>query len=139
MSLYAVVDTNVLISALLAKKSDAATVKFLEAMFRGRFTPLWHDLIIGEYGEVFHRDKFHLQEMSIQKVLCAVKAYGKYVSPSRFTAADAVPTDPDDIIFWQVVMAERQNGAFLITGNIKHFPKRNFVVTPAQMAEMFDW
>lgn len=36
-------------------------------------------------------------------------------------------------------MAERKNGTFLITGNIKHFPKRDFVVTPAQMIEMFGW
>ena len=69
MSLYAVVDTNVLISALLAKKSDTATVKILDAMINGRFTPLWHDNIIDEYSEVFHRDKFQLQEISIQKVL----------------------------------------------------------------------
>lgn len=77
--------------------------------------------------------------MSIQKVLRAIKAYGQYVSSLRFTATDEVPTDPDDIIFWQVVMAERKNGTFLITGNIKHFPKRDFVVTPAQMIEMFGW
>ena len=108
-------------------------------MINGRFTPLWHDNIIDEYSEVFHRDKFQLQEISIQKVLRAVKTYGKYVSQPLLIAADEKPTDPDDTIFWQVVMAERKNGAFLITGNIKHFPKRDFVLTPAQMVEMFDW
>lgn len=57
MSVFAVVDTNVLLSALLSKKNDTATVKILCAMMNGKFTPLWHDEIIAEYDEVFHREK----------------------------------------------------------------------------------
>ena len=140
MSVFAVVDTNVLLSALLSKKDDTATVKILRAMMKGKFTPLWHDEIISEYAEVFHREKFHLQEASIQKVILTIKTYGKYVFPATTSVAEAlIPIDLDDVIFWQVVMAERKNDAFLITGNIKHFPKCGFVLTPAQMIEMFDW
>lgn len=36
MVYYAVIDTNVFISALLSKREDAATVKVLEAVFDGK-------------------------------------------------------------------------------------------------------
>lgn len=138
MNVCAVVDTNVFISALLSKKSDTATVKILDAMINGRFTPLWHENIIDEYNEVFHRSKFHLKESSIQKVLQAIQIYGKYVLIKPIVM-DEIPIDPDDIIFWQVAMTEKENHAFLITGNIKHFPQCDFVVTPAQMVKIFGW
>ena len=136
MSIYAVVDTNVLLSALLSKKSDTATVKIVKALMDGKFIPLWHESIIEEYDEVFHRQKFHLRESSIQKVLTAVKFYGKYTKP--IDTSD-VPSDDDDVIFWQIAVAERHNDAFLVTGNIKHFPQREFVVTPATMVTTHKW
>ena len=139
MSLYAVVDTNVLLSALLSKKKDTATVKVLQAMMKGHFTPLWHEEIMEEYNDVFHREKFHLKEENIQQVFQTIKTYGKYVPLLKEIATDEHFIDTDDIIFWQVMMSERKNGAFLITGNIKHFPNRNFIVTPAQMIEIFNW
>ena len=66
MICYAVIDTNVFISALLSKNSDAATVKVLQAIFDGRIVPLYHDEILAEYREVLHREKFHFKEKSIQ-------------------------------------------------------------------------
>lgn len=49
MTYYAVIDTNVLISALLSKNSDAATVKVLRAIIDGRIVPLYHNEILAEY------------------------------------------------------------------------------------------
>ena len=138
MNIYAVVDTNVLIAALLSKNDDSATVKVLAAMLQGRFTPLWHEAILDEYNEVLRREKFHFREDSIQKLLLAVRTYGKYTIPCSIVE-DEQPTDADDTIFWQIAMTERDNGAYLITGNGKHFPKREFVVTPAQMVSLFGW
>lgn len=66
MTYYAVIDTNVFISALLSKNSDAATVKVLRAILDGRIVPLYHNEILAEYDEVLHRKKFHFQEKSIQ-------------------------------------------------------------------------
>ena len=134
----AVVDTNVLISALLSKKDDTATVKIMDAMLHGRFTPLWHEDIVAEYNDVLRREKFHLKETDVQKILQAIQIYGRYVS-IKHNAVNEKLIDPDDTIFWQVAMAEREHDAFLITGNIKHFPKRDFVVTPAEMIRIFNW
>ena len=68
MTYYAVIDTNVFISALLSKNSDAATVKVLQAIFDGRIVPLYHNEILTEYDEVLHREKFHFKEKPIQMI-----------------------------------------------------------------------
>ena len=42
--------------------------------------------------------------------------------------------DPEDIVFYAVTMEKRQDQeAYLVTGNIKHFPEKPFVVTPREM------
>ncbi len=42
MEFYAVIDTNVLLSALLSKSEDSATVKVLDAVFDGKIMKqLW--------------------------------------------------------------------------------------------------
>lgn len=46
---YAVIDTNVFISALITKNSEASTVKVLEAVLKGDIVPLYHEDIIAEY------------------------------------------------------------------------------------------
>lgn len=50
--IYAVIDTNVFVSALFSKNINAATVKVLDAIFQGKIVPLYNDEIIAEYEEV---------------------------------------------------------------------------------------
>ena len=127
---YAVIDTNVFISALLSKRDDAATVKVLEAMFDGRIVPLYHKDIMAEYDEVLHRGKFHFKEETVQLVLKAVKQYGVEVFPQP---TGEILVDMDDLIFYEVAMEKRDDEAYLVTGNQKHYPIRHFIVTPAEM------
>ena len=76
MVYYAVIDTNVLVSALLSKRTDAATVRVLDVMLDGQIIPLYHEDILAEYDEVLHRNKFHFREETIRLVLNAVKQFG---------------------------------------------------------------
>ena len=42
--------------------------------------------------------------------------------------------DPKDVVFYEIVMEKRKNDeAFLVTGNIKHFPTEPYIVTPREM------
>ena len=132
---YAVIDTNVFISALLSKRDDAATVKVLEAMFDGRIVPLYHKDIMAEYDEVLHRGKFHFKEETVQLVLKAVKQYGVEVFPQP---TGEILVDMDDLIFYEVAMEKRDDNAYLVTGNQKHYPIRDFIVTPAEMMEIIE-
>ena len=69
------------------------------------------------------------------EIIDLIKNNGIYTPPIE---TDEKSSDPDDIIFWQVAMAMRQNNAYLVTGNIKHYPKKDFVVTPSQMIEILE-
>ena len=40
----------------------------------------------------------------------------------------------DDKVFYEVTMSS--DGVYLVTGNIKHFPNKPIVVTPAQMVDI---
>lgn len=135
MEYYAVIDTNVLLSALLSKNEDSATVRVLDAVFEGKIIPLYHQDILIEYDDVLHREKFHLQEEVIQTVLDAIKQYGVPVFPQP---TGAILIDMDDLIFYEVVMEKRDDDAYLVTGNQKHYPFRDFIVTPTEMMKIID-
>ena len=135
MKYYAVIDTNVLISALLSKNEDAATVKVMDAVFDGRIVPLYHPDILDEYDKVLHRENFRFQEELIQTVLTAVRQFGVEVLPQPTWE---VLIDMDDLIFYEVAMERRADGAYLVTGNQKHYPIKSFIVTPGEMVELME-
>ena len=135
MKCFAVIDTNVLVSALLSKNEDAATVQVLNAMLGGRFTPLYHQDILAEYEDVLRRPKFQLTEHTIQTVLTAVKQYGVEVFPQP---TGEILIDMDDLVFYEVAMEKREDNAYPVTGNQKHYPVRDFIVTPSEMMEILN-
>ena len=135
MTYYAVIDTNVFISALLTKQPDSATVQVLDAVIDGKIIPLYHEDILAEYDEVLHRTKFHFKEETIQLILNAVKQYGIEVFPQP---SGEILIDMDDLVFYEVAMEKREDDAYLVTGNQKHYPIRDFIVTPAEMIEIIN-
>ena len=130
MRYYAVFDTNVLVSALLTKNEDAATVLVLRAVADREIVPLYSEDILREYDEVLHRAKFPFSESHIRDLLLLIRQFGLSVSPGP--TGEVLPY-PDDLIFYEVVMEKREDDAYLITGNLRHFPKREYIVTPAEM------
>lgn len=135
MKVCAVVDTNVLVSALLSKKEDAATVRVMNELFGGRIIPLYHKDILAEYNEVLHREKFHLQESTIRFVLNSLIQFGIEVFPQP---TGEILIDMDDLIFYEVAMEKRDDDAYLVTGNQKHYPVKDFIITPAEMMRILD-
>ena len=136
MKCCAVVDTNVLVAALLSKRNDSATVRVIRAMIAGEFIPLYHADILAEYEDVLHRKKkYDLSENAVQTILNATRNYGIEVFPKP---TGEIFVDEDDIIFYEVAMEKRDDNAYLVTGNLKHYPLRDFVVTPAEMVEILE-
>ena len=130
MRYYAVFDTNVLISSLLTKQTDTATARVVDAISSGDIIPLYNQEILNEYDEVLHRAKFSFSEERIQKILLMVRQFGMAVNPSP---TGEILVDMDDLVFYEIVMEKRKDNAYLITGNIRHFPERDFIVTPSEM------
>jgi uncharacterized protein len=132
---YAVIDTNVLVSALISHNPEAATVQLVARMFEGEVTPLYSDEIMQEYREVLHRKKFKFDSELIDILLDSIVKYGFSVSPSD---TGAVLPDMKDLPFYEVVMEKRDDNAYLVTGNLKHFPVETFIVTARQMLDIMD-
>lgn len=129
----AVIDTNVLVSALLSSHEDAATVQVVGKIFSGEIIPLYSEEILKEYYDVLSRRKFQFTKESICGLLDVIAKYGICVYPR---ATGEVLPDSKDLPFYEVVLERREDGAYLVTGNMKHFPKKPFIVTARQLLDI---
>lgn len=133
MRYYAVIDTNVLVSAML--KWDSIPGNVMEFVYGGIIVPLWNRPIVAEYRSVLSREKFHLTKGIVDSAVGEMEKCGIFIAPKE--EQDAAFPDPKDRVFYEVVMEKRKSDeAFLVTGNIRHFPKKPFVVTPRQMIKI---
>ena len=132
---FAVIDTNVFVAALLTKNNDSATVKIYDAIADGQITPLYHKDILDEYAEVLGRPKFKFSKEKIDAVLELIVKYGVEVFPKP---TGEILIDMDDLIFYEVAMEKREDDSYLVTCNQKHYPIRDFIVTPAEMLEILN-
>lgn len=127
--IYAVIDTNVLVSALFSISGDSNPSIIIRKIIDGDITPLYNEEILAEYEEVLNRDKFPFRKADIDWIISTFIDYG--ISLGRTAVSDEEFTDIDDIVFYEVALSKEDS--FLVTGNIKHFPKKPFIVTPAEM------
>lgn len=134
MNYYAVIDTNVLVSALIRKESVPGLV--VSHALEGKIIPLVNVEILEEYNDVLRRKKFKFNERAVEILIAGIV--------SRAIHVDAVKTeeffpDPKDAVFYEVVMESRkEHDAYLVTGNLKHFPQRTFIVTPREMLNIIE-
>lgn len=103
MHYYAVIDTNVLVSAMLRSQSVPGQIAS-EALL-GKIIPLLCDEIVAEYREVLARPKFKFDPEVVDVFLVGIISRGIFV--------DAIPVeeiipDPKDIVFYEVVMEGRE-------------------------------
>lgn len=132
MKYYVVIDTNVLVSAVL--KSYSVPGSIVELAFDGPIIPILNEAIEKEYREVLSRPKFHLPEDLIEGIMSTFHKRAIYVDAEHL---DVELPDPKDLVFYEVVMEERkEEEAYLVTGNIRHFPNRPFIVTPREMLDI---
>ena len=82
---------------------------------------------------MLHRAKFKLSEEQISTFIEQVKENG--IDSSRFPYDGEMP-DEDDRVFYEICLSKEDS--FLVTGNLKHFPKEPQVITAAEMMELLD-
>ena len=124
--IYAVIDTNVLVSALITHTSLPATAKVVRLLLEGGFVPLYESNIIEEYQEVLHRSKFKLLPDVADAIISYIKEHG--IETSRTAFQELMP-DEDDRVFYEVSLSV--DDSFLVTGNLKHYPQTPKVISPA--------
>lgn len=125
-----VLDTNVLVSALWSRSGKPAAI--LQGLISQRFTACYDYRILGEYNKVLRRPKFGFSEREITCLLDPIIRNGISV------IADALPEipfiDESDKKFYEVA---KFCYAPLITGNIKHFPRDNCIITVADFYQLY--
>ena len=59
----------------------------------------------------------------------------EYVYADAGSVEDVIP-DEKDVVFYAVLMEKRKEEAYLVTGNLKHFPVRTYIVTLREMPDI---
>jgi len=119
-----VLDTNVLVSALLSRESNPAEIY---RMFMAKaFTLVYCAEILNEYGDVLYRPKLRIPRSDADIMLAAIRKHGEEV---RTAPSVILMPDEDDRVFYD---AAKRSGAYLVTGNKRHYPNEPFIFTPAE-------
>lgn len=133
--IYAVIDTNVLVSALLSKNGNSPPVRVYNAIIFKSLTPLYSKEMLNEYDDVLYRPKFAFEKNKIQSMINNIISFGVEVFPKP---TGEILIDMDDLVFYEVAMEKSDVGSYLVTGNQKHYPVRDFIVTPAEMIKILE-
>jgi putative PIN family toxin of toxin-antitoxin system len=126
-----VIDTNVVVSALLSPHAPPAEV--LRLSLQGELVMLYDHRILAEYRDVLSRPVFGFDPDDISALVNGVEWTGELV----FAKALAIELpDPDDTPFLEVAVAGGADA--LITGNVRHFRRaggRVEVITPRDLVD----
>ena len=130
MHYYAVIDTNVLVSAML--KFQSIPWQIANEALLGDIVPLLCDEIIAEYRQVLARDKFKFNQEAVGVLIDGIIERGVFIDSLPI---EEIISDAKDVVFYEVVMEGQRmfENSYLVTGNTKHFPVKPFVVTPKEM------
>jgi putative PIN family toxin of toxin-antitoxin system len=123
-----VLDTNILVSALLTPLGNSAKIY---RMFLTRTLQVaYSSEILAEYNDVLFRPRLQIPAEEAIKVIDAIREYGELIAPPIGTY-DMI--DEDDRIFYDVAQSA---GAYLVTGNKKHYPDEAFILSPADFLSL---
>jgi putative PIN family toxin of toxin-antitoxin system len=116
-----VLDTNILVSAMLSINGNPARV--VSMILDGKLSVCYNSKILSEYNNVLYRPRFSFDVKKVQNVVNVITELGVEFMP---TPSDFPMIDETDRIFYDTA---KSSGSILITGNIKHFPKEVFIQT----------
>lgn len=117
----AVVDTNILVSALL--RSDSPPAAVVRAMVRQVLEPVVCSAIMAEYRTVLPRPRLRLRTDDIEELLALIEAQAHWVDVPAYDGLPALP-DPTD---WPFIASALAVGCPVITGNARDFPAEHGV------------
>ena len=126
-----VIDTNILVSALWSR--SGAPARAVGLVLSGHLIPCYDHRIMLEYRQVLQRPKFRFRPSEINALLDWFKQTGRSVIPAP---VDISFVDEADRKFYEVAT---YCGAVLITGNLKHFPNDDAVMSVSDFLERNHW
>ncbi len=127
-----VIDTNILVSALLQPEGLPAAV--LMQALSGGIQLCVSEAVFAEYNEVIRRPHLKRSPEVIEGTLKTIRKLGRWVKP---TARVEECSDPDDNVFLECSQAAEAD--YLVTGNQRHFParwKKTKVISARELIEL---
>jgi uncharacterized protein len=130
----AVYDTNIIVSGLLNPEGIPSIL--LDLATQGYIRLFLSEEILKEYEEVLMRPKFGFSSRLVKRFLRKLQAKGKVVRPKTTVK---ILKDPADNKFLECALSGRAK--YLVTGNTRHFPFRDFqgikIVSPREFWEAY--
>ena len=111
-----VLDTNVIVSAAMTTYGTCGQI--VDLLADGMFDICADDRILNEYKTVLRRPELRIVPEEATIVLELVHAV---VEPVAAVPLSVTLPDPKDLLFLEVATTAE---AILVTGNLRHFPKR---------------
>lgn len=133
MKFKIILDTNVVVSFVLSRKSDSPITVLRNIIDWTDVTIIYTDEIFSEYKRVLFRPKFGITPLVVEEILSSIKTNWTLVKEERF---DVKIADEEDLPFYYLTLSEKD--AYLVTGNLKHFPKDTRIVSPREFVEIFN-
>ena len=100
-------------------------------MLNGRVAIIYSNSILDEYSRVLNREKFSFHPALVYPLLDFFRFEGELIisepSSEQFT-------DNDDKKFYEVLVSGE--GDYLMTGNLKHFPRDTRIISPGKFVEI---
>jgi uncharacterized protein len=132
-----VLDTNVLISALIKRNSNP--VKIFDAVLTGKVRLVVNRDILQEYSQVLGRERFMIPVRMREEILAFIRLSSIWAEEKEILDVIEKSVDPRDIPF--VGAAITSNVDALVTGNAKHFQHfkalRVKVLSPGEFIQIY--
>lgn len=129
---YVVIDTNVIVSSILKEDSNPGLI--MQYINKEIIIPIINNEIFEEYLDVISRNKFSFSKKTINKFKKDILRYSIFI-PRLKTSCQFV--DKTDLKFYETALNSlKYRKTYLVTGNLKHFPNNEFIVSPKQMVEI---
>ena len=88
---------------------------------------MYSEEILTEYRNVLHRKRFNFSEETVDYLLSAIENFGILVRPAE---VEIILPDMKDLPFYKIILENAES--YLVTGNLKHFPREPFIITLEQ-------
>ena len=121
-------DTNVIFSAI--NSPDGVSASLFHMFLNEELEIVYSDDILNEYRAVLSR---HFELDDVNAIIEAVRELGvsctEYVHEREF-----ISPDPTDHIFYDAAMLAN---SYLVTWNLKHYPKESFILKPPDYLKLY--
>lgn len=128
---FAILDTNVLVSAVISR--SGYPYEILRLVQTGNVIPIFDKRMLSEYQEVFHYEKLKLAEETIKATLSIIINNGLFIHDVQKAKEELM--DKSDIPFFEVQESSEEFDSVLVTGNLKH---QRYIITPKEFILLLD-